>query len=139
MRFLQMIPSAGEIAKAMIERFGDGAVHEPQSVIDELAGHFRLSPEDLEETDGSHPRFYHKIHSVLAQHLKKGLLIRPARGQFRYMPNELAKHQPRRHGPKKQPKPASDDQFPIRDFVELSGIVARNGKDKVIRVLQSAF
>src|SRR6478609_4766263 len=117
---LKMIPNAGEIAKAMVEHFGDGAVHEPLAVIDELAGHFRLSPKELEETDGSHPRFYHKVHSVLAQHLKKGLLIRPARGKFQYLPDKLAKHEPRRHGPKRQPNLVSDDQFPIRDFAELS-------------------
>jgi hypothetical protein len=113
-----MMPRAGEIETRLRERYGDGVVYETRQVIPQLAAHFHLSPDELAESDGSHPRFEHKVHSALARHCKLGLLVREGRGSFRYLPEKLAGHEPRHHPPRAGKTPPS----PRR---QLSGAEAR--------------
>lgn len=145
-----MIPHASQIEDQLRQRYGDGTEFQTQAVIRELAAHFRLTPEDLEERDGSHPRFEHKVHSALARHRKLELLERPRWGWFRYMPEKLAEYTPRRH---RSPKAATistgngspreradiDDYFPIGDYRILAELVSRHGKTKLLHVVQRAF
>jgi hypothetical protein len=79
------------------EHYGDGAVYETRRVIPELAAYFNLTPQDLAESDGSHPRFWHKVHSALSRHRRFELLVRPERGSFRYVPENLAGYEPNHH------------------------------------------
>ena len=97
-----MMPSAGEIETQLRESYGDGAPHETRSVVEELAAHFHLTPQELTETDGSHPRFEHKVHTALTRHGKLALLVRPKRGWFRYIPQKLARYKPN-HRPRRTP------------------------------------
>ncbi len=71
-----MIPRAADIETRLLELFGDGAVYHTRQVTQELADHFKLTPHELAESDGSHPRFAHKVHSALAKHRSRGLLVR---------------------------------------------------------------
>ncbi len=105
-----MMPKAGEIETRLRERFGDGAVYDTRHVIEELARDFQLSAEELAETDGSHPRFEHKVHTALARHCKLKVLVRPARGSFRYVPEKLDNFKPRHHPPRTRAVPKSLDE-----------------------------
>jgi restriction endonuclease Mrr len=113
-----MIPKAGEIETQLREQYGDGTVYEVRRVIDELADHFQLSPQELAESDGSHLRFEHKVHSALARHCKLKLLVRSGRGSFRYVPEKLAEYEPHHHPPRPQQTSQSHHK-------QLSGAEAR--------------
>lgn len=104
-----MMPSAGEIETRLREKYGDGGVYQVRHVIQELAAHFHLTPQELAETDGSHPRFEHKVHSALARHRTLKLLDRSGWGKFRYMPEKLAEYEPRHH-PRRVHKPGKSHQ-----------------------------
>jgi hypothetical protein len=105
-----MIPKAGEIETRLRDHCGDGAVYEVKRIIHDLAVHFKLTKEDLAETDGSHLRFEHKVHSALARHKRLGLLARAEWGSFRYLPENLSKYKPRHHLPRARDVPPSPHQ-----------------------------
>jgi hypothetical protein len=105
-----MMPKAGEIETRLREHYGDGAAYQTRRVIPELATHFQLTPHDLAEWDGSHPRFEHKVHSALARHSRLKLLVRPERGSFRYVPEKLAEYEPHHHPPRTRKVPRSRHQ-----------------------------
>jgi hypothetical protein len=108
-----MIPRAREIETHLRDRYGDGAVYETRRVIPEMAAHFQLTREELAETDGSHLRFEHKVHTALARHCKLKLLVRPERGSFKYLPEKLASFEPRHHPPR-APKAANSSDRSLR-------------------------
>jgi hypothetical protein len=148
--FLPMIPNAAQIESLLLERFADGAEHETTDTIKELARNFQLTPSELKETDGSHPRFLHKVHSALSRHFRLKLLQRPARGRFRYFPDKVSRYEPRyrprsthaitlREEPGNVGQISPDDQFPAHDYKTLAGLVVRHGKEKLLRVLKAAF
>ena len=95
-----MIPRAADIETQLREHYGDGAVYYTRQVTRDLAAHFKLTPQELAESDGSHPRFAHKVHSALARHHSLGLLVRLKRGSFRYRPEKLAEYEPHHHPPR---------------------------------------
>jgi hypothetical protein len=95
-----MIPRAADIETRLREHYGDGVVYHTRQVTQELAAHFKLTPRELAESDGSHPRFAHKVHSALGRHRSLGLLVRQKRGSFRYVPEKLAEYEPHHHPPR---------------------------------------
>jgi restriction endonuclease Mrr len=95
-----MIPRTADIETQLREQYGDGAIHQIKQVIEELAVHFKLTPDELAESDGSHRRFPHKVHTATAHHSGLGLLVRLKRGYFRYDPEKLAEYKPRHHPPR---------------------------------------
>jgi restriction endonuclease Mrr len=123
---MTMMPKAGQIETHLREHYGDGAVYETRRVIPEMATHFQLTREELAETDGSHLRFEHKVHSALARHRTLKLLERPERGSFKYLPEKLASFQPRHHPPR-APMTAnsSSDLCPEALKLRISGPLAQ--------------
>jgi hypothetical protein len=90
-------------------------VYETRRVIPEMAAHFQLTRADLAETDGSHLRFEHKVHSALARHRTLKLLVRQQRGSFKYLPEKLASFQPGHHPPR-APETA-DSRDPVAEAI----------------------
>ena len=145
-----MIPNAAEIESRLLEHFADGRVYETAEAIKTLADQFKLTAAELEESDGSHPRFLHKVHSALSRHFRLKLLERPTRARFRYFPDKVAIYEPR-YRPRTTHATTTreslgtgtqfnrDDQFPASDYKILSGLVSRHSKEKLLRMLKSAF